>query len=125
MYKDYSQGRKILAPFGRILLAYQNDSVRLKNQIWIFAGQKSKEQSFYETSMGLLSSFLSHQDDFNHYIWPVKDQKIILQDTGGFEESYLKKFSLHLLDCGALCVFLYSTRFPSEAFTKKGVLYNE
>lgn len=120
MYDLPSQGGQILCPFGRILLAYQKDSVALKSHITIYVGKNSKKEAFDEISSGFLCSFLPEGEDYTRIKWPIDNQKVIVFDTGGIDEVKLKKFCLYLLRFDPSILFLSSEEYQSEIFKPTG-----
>lgn len=122
---DYhSQGSRPLPPFGRVLLAYQQESIRLDWHITVYVGKNSKDQAFVDKRAGQLATFLPFGEDFNNYRWPVREQKLIVLDTGSMKEIYLIKFCLHLIDAGAHVIFLYSEQHPNQLILPAGRQYN-
>ncbi len=103
-----------LPPFGRILQAYQHHQVLLKKMIYIYVGKTGKEDACYWIKYGEVCTFLPYGEDFNLYDWPVSDQVIIVNDTGGMEEAVLKCFCALLLEMGAKAIFLYCDGIPKH-----------
>jgi hypothetical protein len=124
MSESPQHGSLILAPFGRILLAYQQDNVCLKHPITIFVGKDGKERAFEECRQGFLSSFLPFGEDFKRLKWPIKDQKIVVQDTGNTEEIELMRFGVHLLSYQPRVIFIYSDKYPSQLLLPTGSQYH-
>jgi len=119
-----AQGSQKLPPFGRILLAYQQESIRLNSHITIYVGKDGQDEAFAEKRAGFLATFLPYGDDFRSYKWPVSEQKLIVQDTGAMKAVDLTKFCFYLINSGARVVFLYSDEHPNELILPPGGTYN-
>lgn len=120
----FSYQDKILPPYGRILQAYQQESVHLQIPIWIYVGKSAKEDAFHEKRMGFMCSYLPYGEDFSRYKWPIEEQKIIVQDTGGMSNIDLKKFCIYLIKFNPRVIFIYSEEHPNELILPQGRSYN-
>ncbi len=87
-----------LPPFGNLLFAYQNESIRLDNPIYIYLGKDAKAETYRVKKTGTLATYLPLNEDYRVFNWPVSNQKIILTDTDGNNEALVKKFGVHLLN---------------------------
>ena len=121
----WSKGNKVLPPFGRVLLAYQQEKIRLNHSIDIYVGKEAEVCAFSAKCSGWLCTFLPYDQDFTQYDWPIKNQKIIIEDTGGMTLSDLKKFSVHLLTFDPRVIILFSEDHRlMELILPKGRNYN-
>lgn len=115
----------LLPPFGRVLLAYQQESIRLDFTIYIFVGKNARKEAVSCKKTGTLCSFLPYGESSKKYKWPIKEQKIIVLDTGFSRHIELKKICHHLLNVyQPRVIFLHSEDYPNEIFLPKGVEYN-
>jgi hypothetical protein len=115
MYKSSSQeDRLTLCPFGRILLAYQQDNVSLKSYITIFIGDQAKQSAFDDVRQGFLASFLPFGEDPTSFKWPIQNQKIIVFDTGATLQADANRLCLHLLKQEPKIIFLHSSKYLSK-----------
>lgn len=111
-----------LCPFGRVLLAYQKEAIRLEPPLYIFIGKKSKEFAYAYKKWGTLCSFLPFEDDYFKYEWPVDGQKLIIFDTGDFSRIMLKKFCYHLQKISnPRVIFVHSEKHHPEIYNQKRV----
>lgn len=115
-----NQKLRKLPPFGKILAAYQAESISLEWQIYVYVGKDAKNNAYVAKRQGSLATYLPYGDDYKAYKWPVHEQKIVMQDTGGMNQIELVKFSFYLLNNGARVVFLYSDEYPHELYLPKG-----
>ncbi len=115
----------LIPPFGRILLAFNQENIKLDVSISIFVGQHSRYEAITSKKLGALCTFLPFGDDYQRYHWPINNQKIIVEDSGGNSAIYLKKMCLYLLSThNPRVIFLYSNSVPNELFLPKGASYN-
>jgi len=88
--------QKILPPFGKILLAYQKESIRLEFPLYIFVGKNSKEEAITHQQMGVMATYLPYGDAYQKYDWPIGDQTVVVVDTGCTVSLWLKKMKYYL-----------------------------
>jgi hypothetical protein len=86
----------ILPPYGRILLAFQEATIRLQFVLYLHVGKNSKEDAYADISMGTFCTFLPYGDDYKKYNWPVQRQNVCVFDSGETEEGLIKKMCLYL-----------------------------
>lgn len=98
-----------LPPFGNILLAYQKDHIPLEPTIYIFMGKNASRDAKNQLKMGTLATYLPYGEDFTHYEWPIKDQKVILTDSDFITIPHFKRFALHLVKSHPRILFISST----------------
>lgn len=98
-----------LPPFGRILLAYQQDSIPLDPTIYIFIGKNGFNDAKAHLQLGTLATCLPYGENFTDYNWPIKDQKVILADSDHITLNHLKLFGMHLLRCEPRILAIHST----------------
>jgi hypothetical protein len=114
-----------LPPFGRVLLAYQHESIRLDFPLYIFVGKNAKEEAYSHKKAGSFCSYLPYGDSFEKYNWPIKDQKIVILDTGFTVKLALHKMCHYLLETySPRVIFLHSDTHTNEIFLPKGVIYD-
>lgn len=115
----------LIPPYGKVLIAYQQESIRLDFPIYIFVGRYAKEQAIAHKKTGTLCSFLPYGDLYEKYNWPIKNQKVIVVDTGFTVEIMLHKLCFHLLDTYLpRVIFLHSETYLNEIFLPQGETYN-
>ena len=107
----------MLPPYGKILLAYQNESITLKNSIYIFVGKNSFKECKIQKEFGVLSTCIPEDKSYSQYEWPIKNQAIVLCDCGGMDLVELKKITFNFLHQGARSVCLFTELAPLEVFT--------
>jgi len=93
-----------LPPFGKILLAYQDEKIQLVNPIYIFVGQESKEAAYFHKQHGELCTYLPYGHDYRQYRWPIFDQTVIVECLGLMPVNFLKK----------MIADLFSTYYPRQ-----------
>jgi hypothetical protein len=106
----------LLPPFSRVLLAYQQERISLEFPIYIYVGKEAKDEAFAQKRFGTLCSFLPFNDDVIRYRWPIKDQKIVVYDTGSMPLVSLQKICLKLLTFEPRLVYLWSQIHPCQFF---------
>ncbi len=115
-----------LPPYGSVVDAYQKEAIRLEFPIYLCIGRNAFDEAKLNKSYGILSLCLPYGKSLNDYRWPIKNQKIILTDTGGLSVIGMKKMCHSLLKLGAASVTLFSEMCPLEIFTlpslKKDIL---
>lgn len=110
------QNRLKLPPFGKILLAYQEQRVRLNFSIYIHVGRGAQAICFDEVKNGFLASYLPENESFSSYQWPVYQQHIVLTDHGGLSLKELHKMCAYLLNHKPRLVYLWSEEHPCQFF---------
>lgn len=118
-FQHGSQRNHRLPPFGKILLAYQEQRIPLNFSISIHVGKKAKDHCFQEIKTGSLASFLPENESFFSYKWPVFNQHIVLLNHGGYSLQELQKMCAHLLNHKPRLIYLWSEIHPCQFF--KGV----
>lgn len=114
-----------LPPFGKILDAYCKESVHLDRPIYIYVGKSAKEEAIAQKKIGTMCCFLPFGESHQNYNWPILNQNIVVQDTGGISEIDLNKFCFALLKTFfPKVIFLYSEKHPSKLFKQQGVRYH-
>ena len=98
-----------LPPFGRILIAFQQDSVPLDPTIYIFIGKNSFSDAKAHLQQGTIATCLPYGEDFKQYDWPIKDQKVVLTDSDHITLNHLKLFGVHLLNFKPRILAIHST----------------
>jgi len=115
-----------LPPFGKILQAYQEESVKLAVPIYIYVGKNSKEECIAQKKYGTLCCFLPFGESHLNYRWPVFNQKLVIEDTGNIPARELKRMAADILQkYQPRVIFLYSISHKSHLFLPEGALYNE
>ncbi len=107
-----------LPPFGNILLSYLTESIRLKFPIYIFVGRYAAKEAYAQKEHGVLCTYIPQGKSFDDYFWPIKNQKVILFDTGSSSLMGLNKLCHKILHMGAISVFRYSEIAPLEVYTQ-------
>ena len=105
-----------LPPFGRVLLAYQEESIKLEFPIYIYVGKEAKDEAYTQKRMGTLCSFVPFTDYVSHYAWPILNQKIIVYDTGGLSRLALHKICFQLMKFKPRILYLWSSEHPCQFF---------
>jgi|GEM_PF-2963527 hypothetical protein len=105
-----------LPPFGRVLLAYQQETIRLDHPIYIYIGKEARDEAYTQKRMGTLCSYLPNNDDVSRYTWPIYGQHIIVYDTGGLSSTTLHKICFHLLRFGPRVLYFWSEEHPCQFF---------
>lgn len=105
-----------LPPFGKVLLAYQQESIRLDFPLYIFVGKNSKEEACAQKRMGTLCTFLPYGDDYATYNWPIANQRVIVVDTGFMSSIGLKKMCYGLLTYNPSVIYLHSDAMQHDLF---------
>lgn len=113
-----------LPPFGRILEAYLNENVKLIAPIYIYVGHKAKEIACAQKRMGTMCTYLPQGEDHKRYHWPIKDQKIVIDDTGFSSAIALKRMCFDLLVYLPQVIFLNSDTFQPQLYLPKGGQFN-
>lgn len=98
-----------LPPYGRILNAYQQDSIRLEPTLYIYIGKNAFRYAKKDLENAILATYLPYGEDFTQYDWPIKNQKVILTDTDLITVSHLKRFALHLVKFNPRILFISSS----------------
>lgn len=114
MEKKASNQKLPLPPFGRILLAYQQDKVSLDPPIYVYVGIDGKKKAYEQKRMGILCSFVPYLDDPTQYNWPVTDQKIVVIDTGSLTKQQWKAICVCLMQFKPRVMFVYSEQHGNQ-----------
>jgi hypothetical protein len=114
-----------LPPFGRILLAYQEQRVRLNFNVYIYVGKKAKDHAHQEIRDGLIATFLPYGESATAYRWPVREQKLIIIDTGGLSYMSAMNACLTIMNYQPRLIYFYSDEHRNEMFLPKGRSCNE
>lgn len=85
-----------LPPFGKILLAYQDEGIRLTDPIYIYVGPDAKKTAYINKQDRELCCYLPYGHDFKDYRWPIFDQSVVVDCIGLTPISFLKKMILTL-----------------------------
>ena len=119
---DFNSSKESLSlpPFGRILQAYIEEKVKLSVPIWLYVGKDAKDIAFAEKRTGNLCTFLPFKDDVARYRWPVENQKIVIEDTGGMSHVELKRICYVLLKYKPRIIYLYSEKNSSQLILPPG-----
>lgn len=105
-----------LPPYGKILELYQDQTIQLSFPIYIFVGKNAKQEAYLNKSHGVMSSYIPKGFNFEDFYWPIKDQKVILFDTGASTVMGLNKLCYQILQEGASTVCRYSEIAPIKVF---------
>ena len=112
-----------LPPFGHILLAYQQASIRLDFPVYIFVGKNAKYDAIGNLQRGDICTYLPYGDSFERYNWPIFDQYTVVVDTGNMTLLHLKRFCLHLVNLDPRIVYLSSEEHQCDFLIPKGRIY--
>lgn len=114
-----------LPPFGKILDAYSQENVHLERPIFIYVGKSAKEEAIAQKKMGTLCCYLPFGDDQSKYRWPIKNQKVVIEDAGSNSENFLYKMCLDLIQFYIpKVIYLYSEKYRNQLFLPQGASYN-
>lgn len=113
-----------LPPFGLIVEAYQKETIKLEVPIYIFVGKNAFEEAKQNKAWGTMAMCLPYETPFENYRWPIKDQKIVIVDTGFMSAISLKKMCYYLLKFKPRVICLYSDT-GCELFTPPKESNNE
>jgi hypothetical protein len=105
-----------LPPFGRILEAYQQESIKLEYAIYIFMGQSASLAAYRHIKTNILCTYLPEGHDFHDYDWPIGNQKIVVQECGVVVLEDLHKFCLHLATFAPRVLFLHTNQHQNQRF---------
>jgi hypothetical protein len=97
-----------LPPFGKILKAYQDENIRLKDQIYIHIGKDCKQ-------------FAQADINFHSYEWPIYSRLIVLMDHGDSTAADIKKISFHLLNFHPQLIYVWSTQHGCHFFKGESI----
>lgn len=97
-----------LPPFGALVLQYQKNNINFAFPLYIYVGNKSFNEARINLSQGSMALALPINENSEKYYWPIKDQKIVVIDTGSMTTINLKKICFHLLKFKPLIIYLYS-----------------
>jgi hypothetical protein len=97
----------ILPPYGKVLIAYQQESVRLEFVLYLFVGKQGRQEAYLNKASGTLCTFLPYGDDYKKYNWPIENQSVCVFDAGQNEAGLMKK----------LCLYLFENFNPRTVFT--------
>lgn len=86
-----------LPPFGKVIAAYQEEKIQLDFPIYIFIGVHAKDEAYAHKKIGTLCCYLPYQEEVDNYRWPIFNQKVLIQDTGGIEATEIKIIAFYLL----------------------------
>lgn len=86
-----------LPPFGKVIAAYQEEKIQLDFPIYIFVGDHAKDEAYLHKKIGTLCCYLPYQEEVANYRWPITNQKVLIQDTGGIKVTEIKIIAFYLL----------------------------
>ena len=108
-----------LPPYGRILLAYQQESIPLDFSITIFVGNRARELCFNYKKAGSMASYLPDGENFESFNWPIRNQKIIVSYSKDVTPVMIKLFCLHLLTFSPRVIFYSDGETNHQLFTTR------
>ena len=100
-----------LPPYGKILLAYQEQNIPYEFYISIFVGQDAKQIAYKQKCIGALCSYLPMGEHFTKFNWPIVNQRIIVDADGSVPKSHLQLFCRYLLTFHPRVIFLNHPQF--------------
>jgi hypothetical protein len=109
-----------LPPFGKILKAYQDENIRLKDQIYIHIGKDCKQFAQADINVGSLASY-ALPEYFHSYEWPIYSRLIVLMDHGDSTAADIKKISFHLLNFHPQLIYVWSTQHGCHFFKGESI----
>lgn len=110
--------QNVLPPYGKILQIYQYENIHLKFPIYIFVGRNARQEAYANKAHGVMSTFIPQDKSFDDFYWPIKDQKVVLFDTGSSSLLGLNRLCYKILHVGAKSVCRYSEIAPIDVFTQ-------
>jgi hypothetical protein len=108
-----------LPPYARYWISIFELHPILSTEIWIFVGEKSLMygKNFLKELKPSLA--LPKDDHFSLYAWPVKDNRVVVTNTGGYGVSSLTDFATTLILSGAEFVTIESEEDQFINFMKR------
>lgn len=119
-----STAPKPLPPYGRIVAAYQQESIKLEFPIYIYVGKSGKSEAYAQKRIGTMCMYLPYGDSADQYQWPIENQKVVIMDTGCSVPMSLRRMAAHLLTYKPRVIFIYEDGMPGELIVPKGETYH-
>lgn len=88
-----------LPPFGKKVQSVLNNTP--KNDIYLFCGHYAWDKARNHGISRSLTLCLPPWTDATDYEWPVKDYPVIIFDTSGSDDSYIRRIAYSLFLAGA------------------------
>lgn len=107
---------KPLPPYGAILHQYTKSKIKLEYSIFVFVGKGAFNEAKSSLARGQIALCIPADFRLEGYLWPVDGLNLIVMDTGGVTEFYLKTVAAHLLNEGAQLVYLFNLHCPHEIY---------
>ena len=108
-----------LPPFAKHWISIFEVHPILSTEIWIFVGEKSLMYGSKFLKELKPSLALPHKEHFLNYAWPVKDNRVLITNTGGYGVSSLTDFATTLILSGAEFVTIESEEDQFINFIKR------
>ena len=105
-----------LPPLGRILLAYQHENIYTNYTIFIYVGSHAKQEAYAQARNGTLCSYLPFGANVDVYEWPIKNQKVVVHDSGGLTATQLQKICFDLMKYHPRIIYAWSKTHPCQFF---------
>jgi len=106
-----------LPPYGKVLLALQQEGVILEFPIYIMVGKNAKSIAYGMIKTGVRCTYLPYGDSAERYFWPIAGSKVIISECDAVSRLAIKKMCHHLLyNYQPLSVCLHCEGTPLEFF---------
>ena len=106
-----------LPPYGKVLLAFQQEGIILDFPIYIMVGKDAKRIAYNHIRMGMRCTYLPYGDQPERYFWPIAGSHVVISDCGFVSGLAIKKMCHHLLCVYApQDIWLQSDHSPLEYF---------